>query len=35
MFHWNSKKTKKIISSIIVVIIAIAMILGIVVPGMM
>lgn len=35
MINFNNRKTKKIIASIIVVIIAIAMILGIVVPSMM
>ena len=35
MINFNNRKTKKIIASIIVVIIAIAMVLGIVVPSMM
>lgn len=35
MINFNNRKTKKIIASIIVIIIAIAMILGIVVPSMM
>lgn len=35
MFNFNNRKTKKIIASIIVIIIAIAMVLGIVVPSMM
>ncbi len=35
MINFNNRKTKKIIASIIVIIIAIAMVLGIVVPSMM
>lgn len=35
MLNFNNRKTKKIIASIIVIIVALAMVLGIVVPSMM
>lgn len=34
MFNFNNKKTKKIVSSIIVAIIVVAMVLGVLVPSL-
>ncbi|CCY58665.1 unknown [Clostridium sp. CAG:632] len=34
MFNFNNKKTKKLVSSIIVAIIVIAMVLGVLVPSL-